>query len=136
MSHLFQLIYISTARGEVSTADCNALLTTARLRNRRNEISGLLMFNGKRFLQVLEGEETQVRTVFGRIKNNPRHIGIVVLTEKQVEAREFGAWAMAFDDGSASDVTLRQKVTALLEGTGPSTRALFETTADFHRIAG
>lgn len=132
MSGIFQLIYISTARAGATASDCLAILRSARARNRAAGVTGMLLFNSKRFLQVLEGEEGAVRAAYERIATDPRHAALVILSEKRLAAREFGAWDMAYDDGSTGS-DLRERTLALLEKAGPSTRALFETTAQLHR---
>lgn len=132
MPAIHQLIYISTARAGTTGEDCQSILRSARASNRGQGITGMLLFNSKRFLQVLEGEKQVVRATYDRISADPRHAALVVLSEKDVAAREFGEWDMAYDDGTAGS-NLRDRTLALLEQAGPSTRALFETTAQLHR---
>ncbi|MDX3909803.1 MAG: BLUF domain-containing protein [Sphingobium sp.] len=135
MPELFQLTYISSARVVMTLDDCNLLLAKARINNRRLNVTGALLFNTKRFLQAIEGEQQTVRALFDRISKDTRHNGIVLLNERMLEERQFGRWAMAFDDGSG-ETALRDRISALLANTDPSTRALFETTATLHRAAG
>ncbi len=130
---LLQLVYISSARADVTPATCRAILSASRLNNRRADVTGLLLFNSRRFLQVLEGPETQVRDIYTRIIRDERHYALVKLSEKMVEAREFGKWAMAFDDPEAPDADLVEQVAHLLQQAGPSTAALFTATAKLHR---
>ncbi len=59
----------------------------------------MLLFNGKRFLQVLEGPADAVAATYNRISQDPRHRGQVVLSRKSVSQREFGEWSMAYRDG-------------------------------------
>lgn len=132
MTGIFQLIYISSARRDIRTEDCTAILSAARTNNAREGVTGMLLFNSRRFLQVLEGDEHRVRALYERIRRDPRHAAIVLLSEKAVPDREFGEWAMAFDDGSTG-ADLKERTLALMEKAGPSTRALFETTATLHR---
>ena len=134
MPELFQLTYISSVRGVMTSNDCNHLLAKARVNNRRLDVTGALLFNSKRFLQAIEGDEQTVRALFATINKDPRHSAVVVLNERKLETRQFGRWAMAFDDGSG-ETALREKTSALLADTDPSTRALFETTARMHRVA-
>lgn len=151
MDTLFQLIYISTARAGVGREDCEAILQEARATNARRDITGLLIFNSRRFLQVLEGPESDVRAVYAHIEVDPRHHGLVIVGEKYLDSREFGQWAMAFDDDPGSDDrgdddsgvddtggngrgrSLLEKVDALLDRASPSTRALFQTSAKLYR---
>ena len=69
---VYHLTYISTARPE-ATSQLADILAVARRRNLLNGITGLLIADGKRFLQALEGEGGIVEETFVRIKNDPRH---------------------------------------------------------------
>lgn len=135
MPELFQITYISSARGVISSEECSLILARSRINNRRINVTGALLFNSKRFLQAIEGEEQTVRALFAKINDDARHGAVVILNERKLETRQFGNWAMAFDDGSG-ETALREKIHGLLANTDPSTRALFETTATLHRAAG
>lgn len=120
---LEQILYIST----VCPGQCESLpsiLATARRNNERNGITGLLMFNGKRFLQVLEGPVTAVEQTFDRIRQDPRHRAHVVLRRTAIAAREFGQWSMAFRNGWASEPGMQQDdISALTSAAHPNLRA-------------
>jgi hypothetical protein len=133
MASFFQLTYISTARDGLSVADCADILTKSNENNALKGVSGLLLFNSRRFVQVLEGKEEAVRAVYARICADPRHHGMVIVGEECVAERQFDQWAMAFDDGSADAGQLAEKVDILLDKAGPSTRALFQTSARLYR---
>jgi len=129
-----QIMYISSTRAPMSVADCRAIVAAARTNNRRSDITGLLLFNSRRFLQVLEGPREAVEETFARIREDERHHGVVTLRTRDLSQREFGDWAMAFDDpDEASGATLQEKVSELLSLADASTRAQFEVTALMHR---
>ncbi|MEE2915447.1 MAG: BLUF domain-containing protein, partial [Pseudomonadota bacterium] len=66
----YQLVYISSAIGRV---DGDAVLAVSRRNNARDGITGLLYADGRRFLQVLEGERAAVERAYQRIAADPRH---------------------------------------------------------------
>lgn len=133
MDQIFQLTYISTAQEWVGQAECEAILQEARERNALSDVTGLLLFNGKRFLQVLEGAEEDVRAIYALIEKDPRHHGLVVVGDNFAAEREFGGWGMAFDNGGGDSESLAAQVSLMLERAGPSTRALFQTSAQLYR---
>ena len=100
-SCLLQMLYISTVTS-AEAVNLPAILAAAQRNNRARDITGLLMFNGKRFLQVLEGPSNAVEETFARIQCDPRHRAHVVLSRKTVEKREFGDWSMAFRDPAST----------------------------------
>lgn len=130
---LHQIMYISTACGAVSASDCAAIAKAAAINNAREDVTGLLLFNSRRFLQVLEGPTEAVRRIYDRIALDPRHRAVVKLREGTIADREFGQWAMAYDDPTRPSQTLSDSVDALLTAAGPSTRAHFMGSAELHR---
>lgn len=92
---LHQLTYISTARTSLILSDVEGILEVSRANNSRHQVTGLLIFDGKRFLQALEGPLDTVEATFARIALDSRHRGLVKLSSRHVDEREFGAWSMA-----------------------------------------
>lgn len=99
---IFQLRYISTATAGGVAVDLPAILESARRRNRADGITGLLLFNGARFLQLLEGEEDKVRAAYARISADPRHGGIALLGTGMAGGRAFAGWDMAYEQVAAA----------------------------------
>ena len=129
-----QIVYISTARQEVSATHVAQILSVSRRNNARDAITGVLFFNGKRFLQALEGEADAVARAYDRIKADPRHFAVVILSERTVDAREFGDWAMASANES-NQVATETRIAGLVAGAAPSVRATFESFTRVKRAA-
>lgn len=132
---MLQLIYISTPRRKILPADLAEILATSRRNNRRDGISGLLFFDGTRFLQALEGPEDRVQTALARIKADPRHFAIVTLSKREVAAREFGDWEMASRGPADSADTMVARLDALAANASPAVRATFDGFAKVRRTA-
>lgn len=118
-----QLTYISTRHPQMADSEVERILAASRRNNPRHEITGFLLFNGRRFLQHLEGPAPQVEATFARIGLDPRHRALVVLGRKEHQPRVFGNWAMAFEQvspvASASGETLVQQVERMVAGIDP-----------------
>ncbi len=93
---LVQIIYVSAARPEASAAQLDAILEAAARHNQRQGITGMLLYAGGSFLQVLEGEEEAVDETFRRISRDARHAGIMVIQREHVAERSFSQWNMGF----------------------------------------
>lgn len=133
---MLQIVYISSVPSGVGAPDLAAILDVSRRNNRRDGISGLLLHDGVRFLQALEGDREQVEAAYLRIKADPRHRAPVVLKRKTPAAREFGEWAMACEsvDRRSADSTIADCVDRLVAVVpDPGTRALFEGFARIDR---
>lgn len=92
----FELIYTSIPATEAP--DIRAILESARRRNSENEVTGLLCFDGKRFLQILEGDKKAVEDIYASIVKDPRHKNVDLLHSAVAVSRNFSSWAMAYDD--------------------------------------
>jgi hypothetical protein len=79
------------------------ILATSRRNNRRAGVTGALLFNRGCFAQILEGEAARVGEVFERIQRDPRHTEVVALEFKDVGARSFASWSMAFVGANRAD---------------------------------
>lgn len=101
---LFHLCYVSTQSRPMHASDLVELLNTIRAQNSERDITGLLLHREDSFLQVLEGEEDDVRQTFDRIKRDRRHRRIKVLFEEPLEEREFSDWRMGFVELDGVDV--------------------------------
>jgi hypothetical protein len=92
---VYSLVYLSSATRLLSRAELAGLLKAARVKNERLGVTGLLVYRGGTFMQVLEGEEAVVRGLFETIKRDARHTGVIELHAGESE-RTFGKWSMAF----------------------------------------
>jgi hypothetical protein len=92
---LLQLAYISTRHPGMDDGEVERILSVSRLNNRRDGITGFLLFNGQRFLQMLEGPAPAVEQCYARIVRDSRHRALVQLGSKTAAARVFARWAMA-----------------------------------------
>ena len=129
-----QVVYISSVKpGLVNSIDPETILTTSRRNNTRDNVSGLLFFNGKRFLQALEGDDAAVDATYARIQKDPRHYALVILSMREVVTREFGRWTMAYRAGNTPDgAEAIAQVEQLVSGASPSVRATFESFVKLH----
>jgi hypothetical protein len=71
------------------------ILATSVFHNRRDDVTGALVHDGKWFAQVLEGEETVVSRTFERILRDGRHSDVTLVKMQPVAARQFEFWWMA-----------------------------------------
>lgn len=130
-----QVIYISTAVGQAAISDAAEILATSQRNNARDGLTGLLYSDGKRFLQALEGEEETISRALSRIEKDPRHRAIVILSDRDVDAREFGNWSMAHRAPGMDAEKFLQRVGDLVATASPQVRATFTGIAEVRRAA-
>ena len=91
---LKSLAYTSLAKIDLDADDLHAIHSAALRFNALDDITGLLVFNGTHFLQIIEGETKAIDDLLARLRRDPRHSGIEVRDERRIEARSFPDWAM------------------------------------------
>lgn len=93
---VFQLLYASGGSNPITTADIDDILSASRRNNAALGITGLLLFADNMFIQVLEGEERDVRNLALRIRRDPRHRNFMELIAQNAPVRAFAQWQMGF----------------------------------------
>lgn len=88
-----QYVYVSTAE-QLAQDDIAAILESCQRNNAAHGVTGLLLYNGRNFLQLLEGERSNLEWVMRRIEHDSRHHGISRLYDEPVEARACPDWLM------------------------------------------
>ncbi len=92
---LHRLLYVSTADPEITASTLENIIQTAEARNGALGITGLLVFTGTHFMQLLEGPKDAVEAVFDMICQDPRHSAIARLIAEPTETRSCPNWSMA-----------------------------------------
>jgi len=121
---LYNLVYCSRAVPGTDPHALDRILSTARRRNPQQAITGVLVFGGGVFFQWLEGPRENVSRLMDRIRADPRHQDVVLLSDsEEVRDRLFPQWAMELvtsDDirdvlVDAQDSSSAQALQALLQ---------------------
>lgn len=94
---LLSILYSSSAVEPFDDERLLALLRQSRANNERHALTGMLLYRGGRFVQVLEGPESAVREVVERIGRDPRHTKMRMLFEEPITERQFAAWTMGYE---------------------------------------
>lgn len=114
---LKRLTYASRPRAGLAAWDRFDIESASIQNNAGSDITGLLVFTGGYFFQVLEGPRDPVDRTFQRIRRDPRHSDVTVLTaEEPISERQFPEWSMrliALDE--ASDDAVARPVRVLLD---------------------
>jgi len=103
---LTRLIYASEATDALTPDSVQTIVTHARQANARRHLTGMLVFDHRAFLQVLEGRREVVSEVYGRIAADKRHRRLVLMDVLPVDERLFADWGMGF---AAADALGREQ---------------------------
>jgi hypothetical protein len=89
-------IYFSSETQPFSDEDLEKLHGQCIKGNSGLAITGMLLYKGNKFLQVIEGPDQAVEDLFSIIKADPRHKDVVQVVDRPIEHREFQKWEMGF----------------------------------------
>ena len=95
---MLSLLYVSTSINLLSDEELVDILKVSRENNKALDITGLLLYKGGNFMQVLEGPDEVVNSLYEKIKIDARHKDVTVISSEQISARQFPAWEMAFQN--------------------------------------
>lgn len=95
---LYEIVYVSLACEDLTSAQLKELLTHCRAQNETSGVTGVLVYHQREILQLLEGEADDVLGLYQQIEGDQRHQQLYKLWEGPIAERSFARWAMAFVD--------------------------------------
>ncbi|RQO61023.1 blue light sensor protein [Variovorax sp. KBW07] len=101
---LYEVLYCSTLAQNLPPTTVGAIVTRARARNAEQGITGLLVFDGMRFCQHLEGPRDAVDSLMRRIVEDPRHVEVRVAYEAPLARRRYTGFGMGLAESEGPDL--------------------------------
>ena len=114
---LKSLTYTSLGRLDLAATDIEAIHRTARELNALDGVTGLLIFNGTHFLQIIEGAPDAIDELVERLRRDQRHSGLEIRDQHEVEQRSFPDWSMELVKVSAGYFEAKDAISARLPAT-------------------
>jgi hypothetical protein len=108
-----------------SAARLGTMVAAERSNNSRNHVSGVLLYTGAHFVEILEGEESVLDARWSRVQHDDRFASPVRIGEEACNARWFADWKLAYAD----DEDVGAQVEALRTRTTPSASGWSTATA-------
>lgn len=119
---LYEVLYVSTIAPTAPISVVADIAARSRAWNKAQDITGLLIFDGLRFCQQIEGSQKQVLALIERISSDTRHSNITIFHHGSLAERRFRSFSLAFTDVNDMDVLARMEkldgqagVTAFIE---------------------
>ncbi|UOQ69537.1 BLUF domain-containing protein [Hymenobacter volaticus] len=91
-----QVLYRSQATTPLRDDQLTDLLEQAAAFNKKHDLTGLLCYGDGRFIQLLEGSQQAVHTLYAKIRRDARHQHVVTLQDASAPLRFFSDWRLAF----------------------------------------
>ncbi len=92
------LLYVSRLAVDSSARDVATITRVSRVNNQRDHVTGLLVFDGESFAQLVQGPAASIDALFGRLSRDPRHRAIQILHRGHCAANghQFADWQLGF----------------------------------------
>jgi hypothetical protein len=107
MSTLQQFLYVSRMSADYPLTEIVRAISSSRRNNNRNNISGILYFDGEFFCQYLEGETSAIHALLVKIVADNRHYEMQVLIDRPTAARIFRSWHLGFSYNNTTGIFRR-----------------------------
>ena len=102
---LHRIIYLSTAINDFNPFEIKKMLFKAKINNKENNLTGILVYLEGNIIQIIEGEKPDVFKLYNRIVTDNRHKNIIKVIDGEITERQFEAWAMGFSEINTADFT-------------------------------
>ncbi len=112
-SPLYEFLYWSQLADSQTPTAVGQILARARPFNAAHGITGLLVFDGQRFCQHLEGPAAAVEALMGRIASDERHSEVDIAYEGPLAERRYHRFDMGY---AQAEDPLEMEQLALLRG--------------------
>ncbi len=96
MKKKYAICYVSHVAKNVSEENIEQLLQKSQISNMKKNITGVLLYSEGNFFQVLEGEESVVKSLFTKIEEDDRHTAIFKIFGKQIEIYKYDGYQSDF----------------------------------------
>ena len=94
---IYTLLYGSNLAPNASAGDIATLARVSRTHNSEHHITGILLFDGRRFIQYLEGPQSSVLKLIQRIAADTRHVDFLIRHQgPDSSPRRFPSWSLGY----------------------------------------
>lgn len=116
---MIHLVYVSSATSEMDNSALENLLEQSRERNFRQNITGMMLYSGGTFMQILEGKAEDVLDIYSSIVRDERNTGNIILAQEHILSRSFTSWSMGFRRVNNSDLNGVEGFSNFLHSSAP-----------------
>ncbi len=124
-----RLTYMSRFSRSLSEAEVDQIGVHASQKNRRQDITGVLLCLGTLFFQIIEGEDEKIDKLYATMCQDNRHTDIICLqTELNITKRLFPDWSMNTINLDKTTGAILRPIKLLLERVGESQQIIEKYT--------
>jgi hypothetical protein len=107
---LSNLIYISTRNTNCTEEEIGKILAACERNNGKMNITGVLLYSDKSFLQYLEGEYKEIIALYDKIKLDSRHKNAILIASAPIQEKVFPSWQMGAKKFESSSISFKTEI--------------------------
>lgn len=112
---IFRLVYLSRPTRALSDEDFDDIESKSVEANHLRDVTGLLIVDGDRVLQILEGRESAVRKLYTKIEADPRHTVMKLIGPVRDDVRLLMTWNMVVRGLTGIPLNLLEQFTEIYD---------------------
>ena len=93
---LRRLAYVSYPAADLPPTEVSRIIQVSRTNNHANAITGVLVYTGTDFAQLIEGRPDAVDRLWRKLKADPRHHDVLAFIDEPTERAWFDTWRMGY----------------------------------------
>lgn len=93
---LRRLAYVSFPVADLAPTEIGRIVHVSRVNNAARGLTGVLVYTGSDFAQMIEGRHEAVETLWQRLKADERHRDLTVFLDEPAERAWFETWRMGY----------------------------------------
>jgi hypothetical protein len=107
---LSQLVYVSNRKPNCSAEEIDKIIESCKRNNPPLNITGVLLYSEKKFIQLVEGEAKLIMNLYDKIKKDPRHANAIMISYNAIAEKSFPSWHMARRDITNTDLQFKTDI--------------------------
>jgi len=128
-NNFFQIIYISETDNSHDHDVLMSILKQSDINNKINSVTGVLIYNGGVFLQLLEGRNEDILALYSKILIDKRHSKIKKIYEGYSNSRIFNDWTMAHKNINEYASDIREKIETFIYSESQGDELIYQEDA-------
>jgi hypothetical protein len=112
---IFRLCYLSKPAKPFTAEDLDDIESKSITANNERDVTGLLIVNDDRILQILEGAEDSVRKLYTKIEADSRHTMLKLASAVEDEVRLLYKWSMVVRGLAGTPTKLLEQFTQVYD---------------------
>ncbi|MDN4166591.1 BLUF domain-containing protein [Cytophagales bacterium LB-30] len=91
---LSQLVYVSNRKPNCTEEEIEKILEACKKNNPPLDITGVLLYNDTKFIQMVEGDMKTITSLYDKIKGDTRHDQVRMISLGPIKQKSFPSWHM------------------------------------------